>query len=82
MAHDTSQNFSMLLHGESKRLVAGERPMIGALSIISILLGAAFAWMAHGHPRRQPAMESIGGILLIAGFALLGYSLECMFCRP
>jgi hypothetical protein len=53
--------------------------MIGALSVISIVVGTACAWMAAGHPRHQQVMETCGGGLLIAGFALLGYSLECIF---
>jgi hypothetical protein len=54
--------------------------MIGAFSVVSVLLGTAFAWMARRHPRHQQLMKIIGGALLIAGFALLGYSVECMFC--
>lgn len=50
--------------------------MIGAVSVISVLIGMAFAWIARGRPRHQQVMEIIGGGLLIAGFASLGYSLE------
>lgn len=56
--------------------------MIGALSLISVLVGTAFAWMAARQTRPQQAIETISGVLLIAGFALLGYSLECIFGRP
>jgi len=56
--------------------------MIGELSVICIVVGTAFAWMAGRYPLRREAMETFGGVLLIAGFALLGYSLEFMFCRP
>jgi hypothetical protein len=56
--------------------------MIASLSVITVLVGTAFAWMAAGRPQHRQVMEIIGGVLLIAGFALLGYSLECMFCRP
>jgi hypothetical protein len=54
--------------------------MVDALSVMSVLLGTAFAWMAGRHPRHQQLMEIVGGTLLIVGFALLGYSLGYMFC--
>lgn len=56
--------------------------MIGALSIICVVIGMAFAYMAGRHRRHQRVMETFGGVLLIAGFALLGYSLECIFGPP
>jgi hypothetical protein len=56
--------------------------VIGALSVISVVVGTAAAWMAGRHPRHRDIMETFGGVLLIAGFALLGYSLECIFGRP
>jgi threonine/homoserine/homoserine lactone efflux protein len=56
--------------------------MIAAFSVISVTVGTVFAWMAGRHARYQQAMEAFGGILLIAGFALLGYGLECVFGPP
>jgi 1,4-dihydroxy-2-naphthoate octaprenyltransferase len=56
--------------------------MIGAFSVIPVIVGTALAWMATRHPQHQEILQTLGGILLIAGFALLGYSLECVFCRP
>jgi hypothetical protein len=56
--------------------------MIGALSIISLVVGTAVAWIGSRHARHQEALEAFGGVLLIAGFALLGYSIECIFGRP
>jgi hypothetical protein len=56
--------------------------MIEALSVLSVVIGAAAAWMAGRHPQHQRIMETFGGVLLIAGFALIGYSLECVFGRP
>lgn len=66
----------MLLHVSSELLFQYERTMIGALSVIGVVVGTAFAYMAGRHPRHQQIMETFGGALLIAGFALLGYSLE------
>ncbi|HEY7301079.1 MAG TPA: hypothetical protein VH684_24590 [Xanthobacteraceae bacterium] len=56
--------------------------MIGALSGIGVLVGTAFAWMASRRSRHQRIMKTFGGVLLIAGFALLGYSLEICFGPP
>jgi hypothetical protein len=55
--------------------------MIGALSVSSVLAGTAFTWMAARYPRHQQAMETLGGILLITGFALLGCALEAIFAN-
>jgi hypothetical protein len=73
---------SVLLHGTSERLFPRGRQVIGALSVIGVAVGAAFACMAGRHPRHQQIMETIAGILLIASFALLGYALECVLGPP
>ncbi len=49
---------------------------------MSVVLGAAIAYRADGHPRHRQVMETVGGILLIAGFALLGGALGCAVGRP
>jgi hypothetical protein len=72
----------MLLHGTSKRLFPRGRQMIGALSVVGVVVGAAFACMAGRHPRHRQVMETTGGVLLITGFALLGYALECVLGPP
>lgn len=56
--------------------------MIGALTVVSVAVGTAFAYMTGRRPRHQQVMETLGGALLIAGFALLGYSLESIFGLP
>ena len=56
--------------------------MIGGLSAISVVVGMVFAYMAGRHRCNQQVMETLGGVLLIAGFALLGYSLESIFGPP
>lgn len=56
--------------------------MIAAVSIVSIVVGTTVAWIAARRPRYRGVMETLGGILLISGFALLGYSLECVFGSP
>jgi len=56
--------------------------MIAGLSTISLLLGTAIAYLASGHPERQAAMETVGGILLIGGLGLMGYALEAVLGHP
>jgi uncharacterized membrane protein YdjX (TVP38/TMEM64 family) len=41
--------------------------MITGLSAISLALGTAIAYFASGYPERQAAMETVGGVLLLAG---------------
>jgi hypothetical protein len=52
-----------------------EEPMAAALSLASIVLGAALAYVAERHPAHVEALETGGGVLLIAGLALLGSAL-------
>jgi hypothetical protein len=52
-----------------------------ALGVVGVAVGAAFAYAASRNRRHQQVMETFGGILLIAGFALLGYSSECVLSR-
>jgi hypothetical protein len=56
--------------------------MIAALSTISLLLGAAIAYLASGYPERRAAMETAGGVLLLAGLGLMGHALEAILGHP
>ena len=49
--------------------------MVGAVSLISLLLGATLAYTADRVPAHVEVLESSGGILLISGLALLGSAL-------
>jgi len=53
--------------------------MMVVLGATAILAGAALAYYGSCYPRYQKATETIGGILLIGGFGLLGYLLEVDF---
>jgi hypothetical protein len=46
--------------------------MIGIVSLISVTVGAAAAYLAERLPTRVEAIETGAGFLLIGGFALLG----------
>ena len=56
--------------------------MIAILSATSVVIGTALAWMAARRPAHQKVMQTFGGLFLIAGFALLGYALDCIVSRP
>jgi hypothetical protein len=56
--------------------------MIGGLSAVILVLGAAIAFMANRYPRRRQIMETVAGVLLIAGLALIGFTLEVVFGAP
>ncbi len=56
--------------------------MISGLSTISLLLGTAIAYLASSYPERQAAMETVGGVLLLAGLGLMGYALETVLGHP
>ncbi|MEA2904264.1 MAG: hypothetical protein QOI12_1651 [Alphaproteobacteria bacterium] len=49
--------------------------MIGALSAVTLFLGAATAYAAEHVPSKLKLLESCGGALLVAGLALLGSAL-------
>jgi len=50
--------------------------MISALGAVTAILGTAMAYMGGRYPQHQQKMETVGGVLLLAGFALLGYALQ------
>ena len=56
--------------------------MITGLSTISLVLGTTIACMANGYPKHQAAIETVAGILLLAGLGLMGYALECVLGHP
>ena len=49
--------------------------MVGAISVLSVGFGAALARLSARFPARTELFETIGGILLIGGFAAIGSSL-------
>lgn len=56
--------------------------MIAAFSVTAIVVGATVAYLAGRHSRHQRILQTAGGLLMIAGFALLGYSLEQVLGPP
>jgi VIT1/CCC1 family predicted Fe2+/Mn2+ transporter len=56
--------------------------MFFLLGVFGVVLGTVIACRADRRPRHQATGESLAGVLLIAGFALLGYSLEAIFGPP
>jgi hypothetical protein len=56
--------------------------MIAGLNTISLVLGTAVAYLASGYPKHRAAIGTVGGILLLGGFGLMGYALECALGHP
>ena len=57
-------------------------PVNGALSVTAVVAGATVAYLGRRYPRHHDILERVGGILLISGFSLLGYSLEAVLGSP
>lgn len=49
--------------------------MVGAASLMSVVIGAAIAYFADRFPTHGEALETSAGALLIGGLALLGSAL-------
>ena len=56
--------------------------MITSFSTMSLVIGAAVAYMASRYPERRAVMETVGGVLLIGGLGLMGYALEAVLGPP
>ena len=52
--------------------------MVGALSLISVVTGAAIAYVAERFPAHAETLETSAGGLLIGGLALLGSALPAI----
>jgi hypothetical protein len=55
--------------------VMQERRLAGAVGAMAFLLGGALACAAEHVPARAPLLEGGGGVLLLAGLALIGSAL-------
>ena len=49
--------------------------MVGAMSVFTVGLGAVLAQLSERLPLRTEVLETIGGILLVGGFAAIGCAL-------
>ena len=49
--------------------------MVAAISLASVIAGAAIAYVAERFPAHMAALETGAGALLIGGFALMGCGL-------
>lgn len=52
--------------------------MIGVMSLIGIVVGAAIAYLAGRFPSHVEMLEAGGGALLIGGLALLGSAMPIL----
>jgi hypothetical protein len=60
---------------DTTQKISRETFMIGALSLLSVIAGAAVAYYANRFPAHVEALETSAGALLIGGLALLGSAL-------
>lgn len=51
-------------------------------SLVCVVAGTLVACSADRYPHRRETLETVGGILLISGIALLGYGLGCVLGPP
>lgn len=56
--------------------------VIAGVSVASLAAGVAMSYCADAYPRQQDAMEAAAGVLLIAGFGLLGCLIERILGAP
>jgi hypothetical protein len=56
-----------------------EISLVSAVSLISVVIGVAFACAAERVPAHRVALERAGGVLLLAGLAVFGGALR-HFC--
>jgi hypothetical protein len=56
--------------------------MITVFSVTGLVLGTAIAYIANSYPKYRAVIETVGGILLICGLGLVGYSLEAVLGPP
>jgi|HubBroStandDraft_5_1064220.scaffolds.fasta_scaffold109397_2 hypothetical protein len=48
--------------------------MFGFAGLISVIIGGGLAYIAERYPARVDLLQTVGGLLLIAGFGLVGWS--------
>jgi uncharacterized membrane protein YgdD (TMEM256/DUF423 family) len=54
--------------------------MVSIVSLVSVTLGAAAAYVAERFPSRTETIETCAGFLLIGGLALIGAALPAVVC--
>lgn len=47
--------------------------MFGFAGLISVIIGGVLAYVAERYPARIELFQTVGGLLLIAGFGLVGW---------
>ena len=47
--------------------------MFGFVGLISVIVGGVIAYVAERYPARIDLLQTVGGLLLIAGFGLVSW---------
>jgi uncharacterized membrane protein YjjP (DUF1212 family) len=58
-----------------KKSGGGDWRMVGIAGLLSVMVGAIVAYLSDRFPARIEVLETLAGIMVIAGFALAGYSM-------
>lgn len=56
--------------------------MISGFSTVSLVVGTSIAYIANGYPKHRAILETVGGVLLLAGLGLMGYAVELVLGHP
>jgi hypothetical protein len=52
--------------------------MLGAAGVLGVMAGMASSFLAKWSPARAEAVQTAAGIMLLGGFALVGWALPVM----
>ncbi len=52
--------------------------MIGIVGLFGVIIGAIVAYASDRHPSHTEALETLAGLLVLAGFAAAGYALSSL----
>jgi hypothetical protein len=52
--------------------------MIGIVGLFGVIIGAIVAYASDRHPSHIVALETLAGLLVLAGFAAAGYALSTL----
>jgi hypothetical protein len=55
--------------------------MMIAVSVTSLAAGVSISYRADAYPRYQKGLQTLAGLLLIAGLAIPGYMMGCLLAH-
>jgi hypothetical protein len=52
--------------------------MLGIAGLVGVVAGGALAYFAERLPAQTELLETVGGVLILGGFALAGYAMPAI----